>query len=173
MDRPTRAEIRERSRLLRGRYPETPAGGAETDDLDVAVEDASFLVASITGRKIGTESGVEVPADLVSVAKRAVALKAEHLDTAAAEESAEEAASGRRLRSISAGPWSESYFAPGELIVKGGVPQLDPDPRLAELLWALCTEEMREEYLALFTGKPAPAGAATEFDYRRWAGGYR
>lgn len=172
MDRPTRAEVKERSRLLRGRYPTDPSGSA-TDDLDIAIEDAAFLVASITGRKIGTAEGEEVPADLVSVAKRAVALKAEHLDTAAEEEAAEEAASGRRLRQISAGPWSESYFAPGELIVKGGVPQLDPDPRLAELLWALCTEEMREEYMALFTGKVAPAAAVTQFDYRRWPGGYR
>lgn len=176
MDAPTRAEILQRSRLLRGRYPvDEPDGG---DDLTVDIADATLLVAGMTGRSIGGTDGEEVPTALVPAAWRAIAIKAEKIDVTSAPDAAEEAASGRVLRTITAGPWSESYFSSAELIAMSrragavGVPQLDPDPVMAELLWQLATDDMRDEYIMLFTGRNTPAGSVTQIDYRRQGGGY-
>lgn len=163
---PDIAEVRARSPMLRVKYPAGSADPQVDADLRYVVQDAVALVESIACRKL---SG-DLPADLVPFAFRAVTLKAEQLAIAGGAQLAEQTAAGRRLRSISAGPWSESYFAPGELVVKDGVPQVDPDPRLHEALWALMDEECREAWLALVRGDQVPAGAVTRFDYRRMSG---
>lgn len=170
---PTAGEVRERSPLLRQRYPAPAASGTENPDLLAVVEDAAVVVAELTGRLIAPYAeGEEVPAGLVGVAVRAVARMAELMDTEAASEFADVAARGRRLRGFSAGPYSETYFAPGDLVVaKGSRPQMSPDPTLDRLLWALATEAKREEWIALVTGVQPPAGAVAAFDYRRMGGG--
>lgn len=168
MQTPTNEEVRERSPLLRQRYPDEPAA-----DLTAVVEDASAVVASLTGRLIEPYAeGEEVPAGLVGVAVRAVARMAELMDTEAEATSADVAARGRRLRGFSAGPYSETYFAPGDLVVtKGARPQFSPDPTLDRLLWALATDEAKDALMALVTGVQPPAGAVTAFDYRKMGGG--
>lgn len=171
MDTPTPVQVRERSRLLRARYPEPAAGGDESPDLLTAITDAAVLVATWTGRLIApADVGEEVPAGLVPVALRAVARMAERVDEATASAEASKTAGGKRLRSISAGPWSESYFAPGELAMKNGVAAVTGDAVLDGLLWALMTEDAREQWFALTSGVQAPAGGVTSFDYRRMGG---
>jgi len=171
VDTPTATQIRARSKLLRGRYP---AADPEPADLLAAIEDASAVVGALTGRLIAPlTAGEEVPAGLVGVALRAVARMAELMDTEGAADFADIAARGRRLRGFTAGPYSEQYFAPGELIVsKGARPQFSPDPTLDRLLWALATQDAIDALLALASGLQPPAGMATEFDYRAGGGGY-
>lgn len=170
MDRPTITEVRARSKLLTARYPE----GDGDEGLTALVETASDLVSAITGRDIGVDAGEDVPTNLVGVAKRAVALKAESVEVLDAADVAEEEARGRRLRSIAAGPWSESYFGPGELAGKRGEarPRLDPRDALDEALWLLLTDARREAIMEEFAGQYAPAGAITGFRYGERAGRY-
>lgn len=171
MDTPTPADIRGRSELLTAKYP-APTPPADEDEAFVAlIEDTSALVAGWTGRLIlPVDEGEEVPTGLVGVAKRAIARLVERVYTASSAASATAAATGKLLRSISAGPWSESYFAPGDLVVKNGVVAITGDPMLDAWLWALMTQDKRDEWMALATGKQTPYGTATEFDYRRQDG---
>lgn len=168
---PSYDEVRDRSPLLREKYPVGAADPQVEGDLDRVVSDAVGLVQSMTCRVLDET----LPAELVGTAYRAVTLKAEQLAVTGAAKFAEQTAAGRRIRSISAGPWSETYFGPDELTGRRGqqqFPMMDPDPRLAEALWALATDECREAFVALIRGQFVPAGQATEFDYRRMGGGY-
>lgn len=171
MDTPTATEIRARSKLLRGRYP---AASPEPADLLAAILDAAAVTGALTGRLIVPLTvGEEVPDGLVGVALRAIARMAELMDTEGEATFADVAARGRRLRGFTAGPYSEQYFSPGELIVsKGARPQFSPDPTLDRLLWALATQEVIDALLALTSGVQPPAGMATEFDYRGSGGRY-
>lgn len=159
------AAIRVRSPLLRQRYP---VGGADEGDLLAVIEDASAVVGATTGRKIAPlETGEEIPRGLRGVAVRAVARMAELMDSESAADAADAESRGRRLRGFTAGPYSETYFSPGDLIVKNGRPQMSPDPQLDRLLWALATEDARDEWLAVAAGVQRAAASVSEFDYRR------
>jgi hypothetical protein len=168
---PTPDQVRERSKLLAAAYPDDD-GGENDDALAVSAEDASLIVADLTGRAIGPAEtpGVEVPAHLVNLAVRAVAMKAEQLEVlGGTARDRRKAIRNANLRSISAGPWSESYFGPEEA---AKAQRLDPDPRLHEILWALATEEKRDYWIALWTGVQPPAGAVSSFDWSLRSGSY-
>lgn len=165
---PTVNDVRSRSALLRRDFPAGSADPHSEPTLRQYVTDAIAMVQSITGRTLDET----LPTNLIDLAFRAVTLMTEKFAVRGDAESTEEAAGGRRLRSQSAGPWSESYFAPGDLQMKNGRPMVDPNDVLDEVLWALMTEEMREEFIALATGQQQPAGAVTQFDYRLQGGGY-
>lgn len=168
MQTPTPDQLRAQSDLIAAQRPQSDAND---EVLAGRAAVAAAVVASITGRLIlPVEEGEEVPAGLVPLAVQAVAMFVERRLVRGAAGEAEAAAGGRRLRSFTAGPYSESYFAPGELGTKGGRPRMDVDEELDALLWALATDEAREEFIAAASGVQPPAGAATEFDYRR--GGY-
>jgi len=109
---------------------------------------------------------------LIPAALRAVVLKAEAMVVGDDPVLVAQIAAGRRLRGFTAGPYSESYFSPSELVWKHGRPQVDPNPALDEVLWLLMTEDCREQFIAWATGIQVPAGAFSEFDYRREAGGF-
>lgn len=170
---PTPDEVRARSALLNSRYPD-PSPDPDQAVLIAVIEDAAAVVGGLTGRLIAPlETGEEVPDGLVNVAVRAIARMAELMDTEGSVEFADVAARGRRLRGFTAGPYSETYFSPGDLVIlKGARPQFSPDPTLDRLLWALATDEAIEELMALISGIQPPAGMATPFDYRRSGGGY-
>lgn len=68
------------------------------------------------------------------------------------------------LKSFSAGSYSETRFSPQELA--GGSAQAPPyPPALWALLWALMTEEKRDEWLERLTGQRRPAGGFVEVDW--------
>jgi hypothetical protein len=172
MELPTRAEILAVSPLLTESWPEVAT--TPPDLLDTVIPIASALVAEITGRAIGEFPGTAVPAGMEGLATTAVAMKAAQLTVSMTPEVAAELAEGsKRLKGFSAGPYSESYFAPGDLVVKGGIPQVDPDARLAELLWALMTPEKREEWLDLLRGEVAPYSQISSLVPPRGHGGTR
>lgn len=172
MQTPTPDEARARSELLARRFPDDE-GGPLDEKLALILGDDAPVVSSLTGRIIGPAGtpGVEVPDWLRPVAQRAMAMRAERHAVTGAERARRGAIGALRLRSFSAGPYSESYFGPGEA---ANARVLDPDPAIHELLWALATEEMRAYWLGLWTGAHPPAAGTTEFrwDLRRRRRGY-
>lgn len=170
LDMPPDADtIRGRSELLKASYPSNPLSADVERALREVVADTVQLIESITGRKLDHT----LPAYLVRIALRATTLMVEMLTVKGSADSVEATFGGTRLKSQSAGPWSESYFSPGELKLKNGIPSLTGDDTLDWLLWELMTEEKREEWLALAGGMPAPAGVVTNYDYRRTGAHYR
>lgn len=164
---PAEDDIRERSFLLQQLYPEDPPTAAVEWRLREVVRDAVAIIESLTGRRLDPT----LPEGLVRIAVRAVTLKTERMGLATASAKVRrKAISGTRLRSFTAGPYSESYFGPEEA---SRAKMLDPDPDLNELLWALTTEAKREEWMILWGLKSyAPAFAVQSFDYRRTRGRY-
>lgn len=177
METPTPDQLRLASELIAAKYP---AGGPNEARLELLAGSASILVGTLTFRLIEPliESTIDgytfedVPAPLVDIAMRAVALEIEREIVTGDPAFAEQVATGRRLRGFSAGPYSESYFAPGEFARKGasqGRPIMDQDERLDAALWALASQEAREYFIAQATGVNVPAGTITSFDYRKQA----
>lgn len=173
MEAPTQAEIRASSPLLAENYPSP----AKDDALELLITVASPLVGALTGRAIGGYAGdanvtvEDVPPGMLGLARAAIARKAEQLDSAVGTaEDREDAIERSRVRSISAGSWSEAYWGPGEAAKEK---KLDSDPVLAEVLWALCTAEKQAEWLQLWDPEHAPGfGVVEAFDYGMRPGGY-
>jgi hypothetical protein len=164
VDTPTPDEVRPRSELLTARYPDDD-GGPNDLKLKALLDDDAPVVSSLTGRIIGPEGtpGEEVPAWLVPVAMRVMALRAERMSVTGTARARTGVLGSLRLRSFSAGPYSESYFGPGEAAT---AKVLDPDPAVHELLWALATEEMRRYWLRLWgLGVEDPAVAVQSFEW--------
>jgi hypothetical protein len=168
VDAPTVEEVRERSDYLATKFPD-PAGDAELTEWIAAVDG---LLSEMTGRSIGPEAtGEDVPTFLVALAKRAIILKIEQLITSLGGSFAERRTriGEGRLASFSAGAYSESYFNP-EAASKAGM--LDPDPAIADILWALTTEEKRAEWIAKWQGIESPAAMVQSFDWGQRPGSY-
>jgi hypothetical protein len=162
----TVAEVWARSPLLQTRY----VRGSGDPELVLRVATAAPLVGSLTGRIIAGTEGEAVSDGMKELALSAIAMKTEQLDSAVGSVSSrEEALERSALRSISAGSWSESYWGPGEA-AQGK--QLDTDPTLASLLWALCTEQKKGEWLELWEGKEKGFSVVEAFAYSQRPGGY-
>lgn len=179
MQTPTPAQLRLASDLIAAKFP---PGGEHDDKLELRAEAAATLVATLTFRLIDpvTESTIEgypffeVPPALEPIAIRAVALMVNREIVTGDPAFAEQVATGRRLRGFSAGPYSESYFAPGEFARRGasqGRPPMDPDESLDSALWALAVQDARDYFIGEATGLNPPAGVVTSFDYRKQAVG--
>lgn len=165
--------IRGRSPLLAERFPD----GSGDEGLAALVLEASSVVSMLTGRMIGvTGEGPwgcpleEVPLPLQPLAVRAVRLRAERMDLLEMNPAlliarAEQVLGG--LASFSAGPYSESYFPPGQTVQT--LQALDPDPEHAAELWSLATECVREGWLRLWypgmAGIFEPTSTNQEFDW--------
>lgn len=180
MDTPTPDRLRLASDLISQRFP---SGGREDAKLESRARTAAGLVGTLTFRLISPvvastvdgETFEDVPASLEDVAVTAVALMVNQELVTGDPEFAEQVATGRRLRGFSAGPYSESYFAPGEFARRGvqGRPSMSPDEQLDQVLWALATEDAREYFIAQASGQTPPTAVVTSFDYRRQAVGDR
>lgn len=180
---PSPDQVRSQSRLLRLKYP-LPMGPFDIIDLRNIVYQSVGLVENITWRLIDPTlgdpsaegyTGEAVPPALTSVAYDAILRMAEHVYVITEPDFAEEFATGRLLRSFTAGPYSEQYFTPGEFARRGaqeGRPSMDTDPSLDAALWALATEDARDYFVWRSTGVVPPVGVAIAFDYRRQSIGY-
>lgn len=166
---PSASVVRDRSELLTARYPPNPVDGDVERRLRELVADAVALIESITGRVLDSTLPT-VPVNLVRIAMRATALMSEMMSVRGSLAYAQSTADGsrQRLKSISAGSWSESYFGPGELVVKAGIVAITGNQALDEALWALMTDEKRDEWRSLATGVRPAAGRHFEVD---WGGG--
>jgi len=156
---PSAEDVRSRSKLLQERYPADPFDADVEAQLREVVADATALVEQLTCRTMDDT----VPDNLQRVALRAIVLKSEQIGEISYSAATVRASANRgRLRSISAGSWSESYFGPTDA---QAAKMLDPNPYLHEALWALATPECRESWLALWTGVFAPASAVQSPDW--------
>lgn len=170
MDAPTAVEVKAASPLL---------AALEDDAVTALVGQAAVLVSMLTGRDVAGLGGIEtaygctledVPEGLRPLAVSAVARLAESVLNSTSVK-ARRKAGGAGLKSISAGPWSETYFGPEEV---AKMRQLDPDPLVHAGLWALATACAQQYWLRLWGAveAQAPAAAVQEFNYgertRRW-----
>jgi len=112
---------------------------------------------------------VAVPGRLITVAKRAVTLKCERLAIGGHVRARIEAHNTGLLKSMSAGPYSESRMTVGEVRQKM---MLDPDPQLDECLRLLLTEDAWGVFLYQTTGQQLPGAALTPIDGMKVPGGY-
>lgn len=158
MDAPTPDQVRDRSALLTARYSQN----AENDELlQERIAEEVPVVADLTGRAIGGAPGVPVPDYLVPVAEAAIALRIERAPLTAKD--AQKGIGTLRLRSFTAGPYSETYFTPGDL---AALKALDPDRRIHELLWTLATEDKRAYWVYMWGGPIQPGVAVQTFNWR-------
>jgi hypothetical protein len=155
MDAPTLEQVRARSEVISGRFA-SPGGDVA---LQTLVDDAVAYVAAVTGRAIGLIAGEAVPDGLVPIAVRAVTLATEGFAVGGALDIRESSASGEPvLASLTAGPYAESYFAPGSERTAESL--LSPDRALARLLWLLLTDAKRAALLRLLDPGAFPEEAA-------------
>lgn len=140
----TIADIWARSSYLQQKFPRGPSEAP----LEFLVGAVAPLVGSLTGRAIAGTEGEAVPPSLHEIELMAIAMKADafHLATGSAKSRRSSAGKGN-LSSFSAGSYSESYFGPAQAME---AKRLDADPTLADLLWALCTEEKQLYWLAIW-----------------------
>lgn len=140
----TVGDIWARSQYLQQRYPRGPA---ETV-LEFLVGTVAPLVGSMTGRIIAGTEGEAVPPQLREIELMAIALKCDSFDAAVGSAKNRKGSISRgNIASFSAGSYSESYYGPGQAMA---AKKLDSDPVLADLLWALCTEEKQFYWLAIW-----------------------
>lgn len=157
----TVGDIWARSVTMQARYPK----GSGDGDFALLVAVTAPLVGNMTGRAIAGTEGEEVTPDLLEIARRVIAMKTEQFASALGSQKDRKRSLNRgNLSSFSAGSYSESYFGPDQAM---RAQRLDADPILAELMWALCTEQKRAEWLAQWEPENFPAGVATitSFDY--------
>jgi hypothetical protein len=178
-------DVRDASPLLRSKFPRPSTDPNQSGDLRRMTYQATMLVQSLTWRLIDPTLGCPAPVDegqcemvpneLVPVAVQAIVRMAERIYVTTQPAFAEQVATGRRLRGYTAGPYSESYFAPGEFARRGasqGRPPMDSDDALDAALWALATEDARDYFVWRSTGVAPPTSAVVSFDYRRQSIGY-
>lgn len=158
---PQPSDVRARSPYLRQALPDTPVNADREAVLREAVLDATSLVESLTCRDLSASLG---DPQLDRLAFRAVQLKTERIVSLEGTAKARTGTLGNTtLKSISAGPWSETYFGPDEA---GKAQVLDFDPALHEVLWALATPQCRERWLYLWGKVQAvPFAGVQAFDY--------
>lgn len=156
---PSAGEVRQRSALLQSLLPS--GVGTNDEKLREAVLDAKALVESLTCRNLDASLG---DARLDRLAMRAVILKTERIAQGeATAQAARRRVSSLQLKSMTAGPYSETYFGPDQA---ASLKVLDPDPPTHEALWALATPECRDAWLVLWGQAVAPPWSGTQaFDY--------
>lgn len=169
---PTIDDLRGRSSILTGAYP-SPDGDVGLQSL---LEEVGAVVSGVTARAIFFTAGgmaptgcvyEDVPVELRPVAVRAIRMIAETdaVTDGVRSEVLENRASG--LASISAGPWSESYFQPGATSGESPEMRLNANPDVSAALWTLLTECARSYWLYVLdpTRPREPASAVSEFDW--------
>lgn len=161
--------------MLTEGYPSP--GGDDGLTLLLSASAAGFMV--LTGRVVGDDALVgqpgpfgcsleALPVMFEPLALRAMTVFAERLSVMSDAEFTSDAISNTHggLASISAGPWSESYFAPGSTVERKS---LDEDPVIAGMLWAMATDCVRAAWERLWNPELAglypPARATSVTDW--------
>lgn len=163
MDRPTPTEIRAYAPPLFDweayGFP-VPVPPATDDALDIRVEWAVGTLYAVTGR---TMDSITVPEE-VAIAQRVLAAFV-MLEATGGSQAALQVLEQPWLKSFTAGSYSETRFSPSEL-AGGGKTEAPPyPPTLWALLWALMTDEKRDEWTEKLTGRVRPAGAFFDMDW--------
>lgn len=117
---------------------------------------ASVLV-SITGQTMA-----EMPPELEPLALQAIRGMTEQFAYQGSPEYLETLSDFDLIQSFSAGPYSETRRS-AEDAMKAR--QLNAWPWLSDLLWAMLTDDKRDEWLAYFTGQNVPAFGVVEVEW--------
>jgi hypothetical protein len=144
---------------------EIPVGyQPECDPMAPMIGMACAYLSSITCRDFGNGSGSEIPTEMLPLAYFATALYVEqlHYRMDPSRRTASMGGVTGGLRSFSVGPYSESYFGPGES-AEYAWNVLDPDPLLNSMLMALITPECLE--MRKSADGEAPGYATQEIDW--------
>ena len=158
-----------RARCRSRRSSEPPDYDPATDPLQPMIDVALPMLSRWTCLNFVT--GEDIPDSQEQLATLALTLTVEQLHfgmTADQRTTALTSAAGN-LRSISAGPWSESYFAPGEVKYAWNV--IVADPLLNSMLMALITPECLANRMGAQDGQYPPGYATQEIDWS-WPRGY-
>lgn len=148
-------ELRARSEFVRVKFPAAPYDAQKEQDVARALLTSTRLVESLVCRKLdGT-----MPEELVPLAIQATVYKTEQVLHSGGSRRRISALGRRALKSMTAGPYSETYFGPDDA---AKTKRLDLDPELHDLLWALATEECRDRWLELWGEYFRPAAQTTE-----------
>lgn len=161
MDRPTAAAIRA---IAPVQFDWSSFGypAGDPDPLEARVEYAIARLRLETGRTLDSITDVDEQA----VARHAIALLT--MQETLGGSSAVLAVQGQPwLKSFTAGSYSETRFSPGELAGNAGanadvLARINPWPALARDLWLLATQEQRDAWVELYTGRYAPEGGIFE-----------
>lgn len=153
------AGVRESSKIAFGElgYP-APVSGP--DPLQVLVDRSVEYVLRVTG-----QTADSIPETLANTYEEAIQRRTEQLAYKAQEDEAETAADFELINNFSAGSYSETRRGLGETEKQR---QINPWPLLNDLLWALATEDARDEWIEYWDsagGKTAPAFDVTEMDW--------
>jgi hypothetical protein len=128
----------------------------DDDPLQRIVDAAIAYIAKVTGRQPLTS----VPDEDVILAEDAVRMRTEQLVMQSRAETVE-SSTDDQVRSFSAGSYSETRFDRK----KGTERVLNTWPALEEILWALMTEDAKEQWIADLGGEPAPAFEIAEIEF--------
>ena len=159
MAAPTAAQVREWSQIDFGAlgYPE-----ADPDPLQVLVDRSTEYVEWATGRDFDA-----MPAEFDDMGNQAVQISTEMAAYQSQEDIVETAADFMLISSFSAGNYSETRRSLTELKASG---MISANPILHGLLWAMLTDEQRDEWQSWLTGVNAPAFEVTEVNWGGWQG---
>jgi hypothetical protein len=159
MDQPTAAEMRAWAPPAFDWAAYGFPGGLDPDPLDVRVGWAAGELYAVTGR---TLASITLPEE-VAIAQKVLAVFTMTQATGGGP-AALKVLEQPWLKSFTAGSYSETRFSPAELA--GGNGKSPPYPAgLWALLWALMTEDKKDEWRRELSGQVAPAGVFVEMDF--------
>lgn len=124
----------------------------DADPLDVQVRWAVSYVVAMTGRQLLTLDLADP--QFPALAEQAITWRVVQQVAGSSRSTLRATFGAPWLKSFTAGSYSETRFAPVELVSRTGVNDL---PVLADLLWLLMTEEKRDEWLERLLGRVRPA----------------
>lgn len=164
MDAPTAEEIRSYAPPLFDWETYGFPADVDPDPLDVRVGWAVGTLYAVTGRTMDSITLTEE----VAIAQRVLAAFV-MLEATGGSAAALQVLEQPWLKSFTAGSYSETRFSPSEIAGGSGKTETPPyPPTLWALLWALMTEEKRDEWRQRLTGQVSPAAAFFDMD---WGGG--
>jgi hypothetical protein len=159
MNQPTSAEIRGFAPPLFvwADFGFPAPSGSDPDPLDARVGWAVGTLFAVTGRTLASITTVEH----VAIAQRVLTAFV-LLEALGGGEAALSVMESPWLKSFTAGSYSETRFSPSEL----GLGKAPPfPPALWTLLWALMTDDMKDEWIFRLGGPRRPAGTFVEPDW--------
>lgn len=133
-----------------------PVPPETADPLDVQVRWAIAYVVATTGRQLLTLDLADP--QFPALAEQAITWRVVQQVAGGARSTLRATFGAPWLKQFTAGSYSETRFAPAELVSKTGVNDL---PVLADLLWLLMTDEKRDEWMERVLGRIRPAAVFT------------
>ena len=139
-------------------------------DLQTELDRAVAYMAAVTGQ---TMDDTVLSPPLIPMAEEATQLRVEQM-VYQSQPDYLETVTDDAIQSFSAGSYTETRVeqsgrARGNPI---GYPMINPLVRLNQIIWLLCTSDMRDYWRMILQGNPIPSTATTEVDWGNYDGLY-